>query len=74
MKLIKLTTFYLNVEEPLYVNPIHIGHMYHVPEKTERYIAKRQHTRVGVTTVNNGDFEVIESIEQIIKLIEQINN
>ena len=70
MKLIKLTTFHLNVEEPLYVNPLHIGHMYSVPEKIE-YTKKRQHTRVGITTHNNGGFEVIETLEQIIKLIEE---
>ena len=72
MKLIKLTTFYLNVEEELYVNPMHIGHMYNVPEKIENYRIKRQHTRIGITTHNNGGFEVLETLEQIIKLIEQI--
>lgn len=70
MKLIKLTTFYRNVEQPLYVNPLHIGHMYSVPEGTD-YMKKRQHTIVGVTTHNNGGFEVIETLEQIIKLIEE---
>jgi hypothetical protein len=72
MKLIKLTTFYLNVEEELYVNPMHIGHMYHVPEKIENHRLKRQHTRIGITTHNNGGFEVLETLEQINKLIEQI--
>ena len=71
MKLIKLTTFYLGVEEPLYVNPNHIGHMYHVPENVENYRTKRQHTRIGITTHNNGGFEVLETPEEIIKLIEQ---
>jgi len=70
VKLIKLTTFYRNVEEPLYVNPMHIGHMYSVPEATD-YTKKRQHTRIGVTTHNNGGFEVIETLEQINKLIEE---
>jgi hypothetical protein len=72
MKLIKLTTFHLRKEEALYVNPLHIGHMYHVPEKTEHSITKREHTRVGITTHNNGGFEVLETLEQINKLIEQI--
>jgi hypothetical protein len=72
MKLIKLTTFYRNVEEPLYVNPLHIGHMYPVPEKTEHSMIKRTHTRIGVTTHNNGGFEVIETLEQINKLIEKL--
>jgi hypothetical protein len=70
MKLIKLTTFYLNKKEELYINPMHIGHMYNVPEATD-YTKKRQHTRIGVTTHNNGGFEVLESTEEIIKLIEQ---
>jgi hypothetical protein len=44
--------------------------MYSVPEGTD-YMKKRQHTIVGVTTHNNGGFEVIETLEQIIKLIEE---
>jgi hypothetical protein len=72
MKLIKLTTFFRGVEEAVYVNPNHIGHFYNVPEIIEYgRVEKRQHTRVGVTTHNNGGFEVLESVEQIIKLIEQ---
>jgi hypothetical protein len=70
MKLIKLTTFHRDVEEPLYVNPLHIGHMYNVPETKNP--KKRQHTRVGVTTHNNGGFEVMETLEQINKLIEKL--
>jgi hypothetical protein len=45
--------------------------MYLVPVSTD-YTNKRQHTRIGVTTHNNGGFEVIESPEEIIKLIENI--
>jgi hypothetical protein len=70
MKLIKLTTFYLNKKEELYVNPMHIGHMYEVPENANNR-TKPQHTIVGVTTHNNGGFEVLESTEEIIRLIEQ---
>jgi hypothetical protein len=70
MKLIKLTTFYLNKKEELYVNPMHIGHMYEVPENADNRI-KPKYTRVGVATHNNGGFEVLESTEEIIKLIEQ---
>ena len=70
MKLIKLTTFHLNKKEELYVNPMHIGHMYNVPENADNR-TKPQYTRVGVTTHNNGGFEVLESTEEIIKLIEQ---
>jgi hypothetical protein len=46
--------------------------MYHVPEKIENHRLKRQHTRIGITTHNNGGFEVLETLEQINKLIEQI--
>jgi hypothetical protein len=70
MKLIKLTTFHLGVYEPLYVNPLHIGHMYSVPENADNR-TKPQHTRLGVTTHRNGGFEVIETLEQIKKLIEE---
>ena len=70
MKLIKLTTLYGNVEETLYVNPLHIGHMINVPENSNNREQPR-HTRVGVTTHNNGGFEVLETVEQILKLIEE---
>ena len=73
MKLIKLTTvdwFYPNKKEELYVNPMHIGHMYEVPENSNNR-TKPKYTMVGVTTHNNGGFEVLESTEEIIKLIEQ---
>ena len=70
MKLIKLTTFYKCVEQTIYVNPIHIGHLIEVPENANNR-TKPKHTRVGVTTHNNGGFEVLESTEQIIKLIEE---
>lgn len=72
MKLIKLTTFYGGVEEPLYLNPNQIGHMYSYPaEKEYNGIKNQEITRIGITTHNNGGFEVLESVEQIIKLIEQ---
>ena len=67
--LIKLTM--ANRKEFLYINPNHIGHCYRVPEKTEYSKTIAEHTRVGVTTHNNGGFEVKESPEQIIKLIEK---
>jgi hypothetical protein len=55
----------------IYINPNHIGHFYQVSEKKEYgRIVKDTHTRVGVTTHNNGGFEIAEDIKQIIKLIE----
>jgi hypothetical protein len=69
--LIKLT---LGKHEPsgiVYINPDHIGHCYRVPEKTEYSKVIAEHTRLGVTTHNNGGFVVRETPEQIIKLIEK---
>lgn len=72
--LIKLTL--ANRKEFLYVNPDQIGHCYRVPRKIadsgtwqEKVIA--EHTRLGITTHNNGGFEIVETPEQIIKLIEK---
>jgi len=70
MKLIKLTL--AKRKEFLYVNPDQIGHCYRVPEKTEYSIVIAEHTRVGITTHNNGGFEVMETPDQIIKLIEKL--
>ena len=70
MKLIKLTSIEDN--KPIYINIDQIGHFYQVPAKkqydTEKDLA---HTRVGVTTHNNGGFRVAEDMGQIIKLIEK---
>ena len=70
MKLIKLTS--AADGKAIYVNVDCIGHFYQVPEKKgyER-IVKDTHTRVGVTTHNNGGFEVAEDCDQIFRLIEE---
>jgi hypothetical protein len=49
-----------------------IGHFYEV-EETRSYgsIDKPKHTRIGVTTHNNGGFCAIESVEKILKLITE---
>lgn len=70
MKLIKLT--FANRREFLYVNPDHIGHCYRVPEETEYSKVIAEHTRLGVTTHNNGGFVVKETPEQIITLIDKL--
>lgn len=68
MKLIKLTS--ITGTKDLYVNPNHIGHCYRVREtKYSKVIA--EHTRLGITTHNNGGFEIVETPEQIIKLITE---
>ena len=68
MKFIKLTS--IKLDNPVFINPEHIGHMYRVKEKTEySRVEKVEHTRLGVTTHNNGGFEIKETPEQIMKLI-----
>jgi hypothetical protein len=70
MKFIKLTS--LNTSKPVFINPDFIGHLYEVPKKVSYgSVDKEAHTKVGVTTHNNGGFEVIESVEQILKRIEK---
>jgi hypothetical protein len=69
MKLIKLTL--ANGMGDVYINPDHIGHCYRVPEKTEYSKPIEEYTRVGVTTHNNGGFQVKQTPEQIIKLITE---
>jgi hypothetical protein len=68
--LIKLTIS--ERKEFVYINPSHIGHCYRVPGTTKYSKPIEEHTRVGVTTHNNGGFEVKETPEQIIKLIEKL--
>jgi hypothetical protein len=46
-------------------------------EETRKYghtVDKPKHSRIGVTTHNNGGFEVIESIEEIAKRIINAGN
>ena len=58
MKFIKLTS---STGNEIVVNVACIGHMY----------KDNDHTRVGVTTHNNGGFTVKETIEEILKLIQE---
>lgn len=70
MKIIKLTSAVDG--KPIFINVECIGHLYPVPEKKEYgRTVKDAHTRVGVTTHNNGGFEIAEDIKQIMKLIEK---
>jgi hypothetical protein len=70
MKFIRLTN--LKDSKPVFINPDFIGHMFRVPEKRSYgSVDEVEHTRVGVTTHNNGGFSVIESVEQILKRIEK---
>ena len=67
MKVIKLTS---RDRSLIYINVEHIGHLYEVEDKKEYgRITEEKHTVVGVTTHNNGGFRVIESIEKILRMI-----
>jgi hypothetical protein len=69
MKLIKVTA--LNEKSPIYINVEYIGHFYEVAETTSYgTVDKPKHTVIGVTTHNNGGFRITESIEKILKLIQ----
>lgn len=70
MNIIKLTS--LNDKSSIYINVDHIGHFYEVEEKIQYgRVEKEKHTRIGVTTHNNGGFEVKESVEVIISLLNK---
>lgn len=59
MKFIKLTSKKMN--KPVYININRIGDFYEYDGGTS----------VGVTTHNNGGFEVKESVEEVLKLIKE---
>ena len=67
MKIIKLTS---PDKLPIYINVEHIGHFYEVADKMEYgRVTEEKHTRIAVTTHNNGGFKVIESVDKIIKIL-----
>ena len=68
MKFIEVTS--IADGKSVFINVNHIGHIYQVPEKSDYgRIIKEAYTRIGVTTHNNGGFEVAEDVNQIMKLI-----
>ncbi len=68
MKIIKLTS--LSTKKPIYLNADMIGHFFEVAQKLEYgRVDKEKHTKVGVVTHNNGGFEVVESVDEIIKKV-----
>jgi len=70
MKIIKVTS--LKDNKPIYINVEQIGHFYRVPEKKSYgSVDEVEHTRVGVTTHNNGGFSIVETPETLIKLINK---
>ena len=70
MKIIKVTS--LKDKSSIYINVEQIGHFYRVPErKSYGSVDEEEHTRVGVTTHNNGGFSIVETPETLIKLINK---
>ena len=70
MKLIKITS--LNDKRPIYINVEMIGHISETAEKISYgRVETEKHTVIGVITHNNGGFRVIESVNKILKLIEE---
>ena len=65
MKFITLTSIGGGI---IVVNVVHIGHLY--PVKYGR-VTKGGHTRLGVTTHNNGGFSVTETVDEIMELINK---
>lgn len=66
---IKLTN--LKDEQPIYINVDCIGHVYAAKAKIlNGRVEKEAYTAVGVTTHNNGGFQVIETPERIFKMLE----
>ncbi len=71
MKFIKLTSIVNN--KPVLINPTTIGHMYEVAEKMiYTRVEKVAHTVVGTTCHNNGGFQVAENIDEIMKMIKEL--
>ena len=70
MKLIKVTSAADN--QAIYINVTQIGHMYEVQAKYNYgRLEEDKHTRMGVTTHNNGGLKVKESMKQILKMMEE---
>lgn len=71
MKIIKVTS--LKDKSSIYVNVEQIGHFYIVAEKKSYgSVDEVEHTRVGITTHNNGGFTIVETPEALIKLINKV--
>ena len=70
MKIIKVTS--LKDKKPIYINVEQIGHFYIVPEKMNYgRVEEVEHTKLGITTHNNGGFAITETPEKLMELISQ---
>lgn len=77
MKLIKLTD--RKDTSNIYINIDHIGAFYQIGVQIKNYKSPHNdteelYTRVGVTTHNNGGFDVKETPEEIIKMCNKIED
>jgi len=71
-RFIKLTN--LKDKQPIYINIDCIGHVYTEKPKIEHgRVEKEAHTVVGVTTHNNGGFQVIETPNEIFIMLDKFN-
>jgi len=68
MKMIALTNYWDGQANTIYINPEMIGHLSPAQTK-EGYLQERDITRVGVLTHNNGGFNVLETIPEILRLL-----
>jgi hypothetical protein len=70
MKIIKVTS--LKDKSSIYINVEQIGHFYRVSEKKSYgSVDEVEHTKLGITTHNNGGFSIVETPETLIKLINK---
>ena len=70
MKIIKVTS--LKDKSSIYVNVEQIGHFYIVPEKMNYgRVEEVEHTKLGITTHNNGGFSITETPKKLMELISQ---
>ncbi len=70
MKIIKVT--HLKDKKPIYINVEQIGHFFRVPEKMSYgSVDEVEHTKLGITTHNNGGFAITETPEKLMELISQ---
>ncbi len=68
MKIIKVTS--LKDKSPIYINVEQIGHFYRVSEKKSYgSVDEVEHTKLGITTHNNGGFAITETPEKLMELI-----
>ena len=71
MRFIKLTSFH--TKTPIYINVEMIGDLSEVEEKDFNREPKK-YTSIGHLTHNNGGYKVIESVEEILKLLKESFN